>query len=147
MKKIVILGSTGSIGASTLDIVSRFPEQFSIIGLTAGQNDKKLEEQILAFRPKVVALSSETAADHLRSRLSGHPLEILCGEKGLCTVARDSESDVVISAIVGGAGLMPTMAAIQAGRQVALANKEPMVMVGHLMQEEAVKAGNKNLPD
>ncbi len=146
MKNIVILGSTGSIGASTLDIVSRFPDQFSIVGLTAGENDEKLEEQIRTFRPQVVALSSETAADKLRSRLNGHPVEILSGEEGLCAVAKDTQSDVVISAIVGGAGLMPTMTAIRAGRQVALANKEPMVMVGRLMQEEAHKQGTRIFP-
>ena len=146
MKNIVILGSTGSIGASTLDIISRFPEQFSIVGLTAGQNDEKLEEQIRTFQPQVVALSSETAANILRSRLSGYPVEVLNGEKGLCTVASGTESHLVISAIVGGAGLMPTMAALRAGRQVALANKEPMVMVGHLMQEEAHKQGTRIFP-
>ena len=82
MKNIVILGSTGSIGASTLDIVSRFPEQFSIAGLTAGQNDEKLEEQIRLFRPRMVALSSEAAASRLRSRLNGFPIEVLGGERG-----------------------------------------------------------------
>ncbi len=146
MKNIVILGSTGSIGASTLDIVSRFPDQFSIVGLTAGQNDQKLEEQIRTFRPRIVALSSKTSAKALRSRLQGHPVEILVGEEGLCTVAQDTPSDLVISAIVGGAGLMPTMSALRAGRHVALANKEPMVMVGHLMQEEALKQGTKIFP-
>ena len=146
MKNIVILGSTGSIGASTLDIVSRFPDQFSIVGLTAGQNDQKLEEQIRTFRPQVVALSSKTSAQALRSRLQGHPVEILEGEEGLCSVAQDTPSDLVISAIVGGAGLMPTMAALRAGHHVALANKEPMVMVGHLMQEEALKQGTRIFP-
>ncbi len=146
MKKIVILGSTGSIGASTLDIVSRFPDQFSVVGLTAGRNDEKLEEQIRAFRPQVVALSSETSANSLRSRLQGYPVEVLGGKQGLCSVAKDTDSDVVISAIVGGAGLIPTMAALQAGRHVALANKEPMVMVGHLMQEEARKQGTRIFP-
>ncbi|MCA9473058.1 MAG: 1-deoxy-D-xylulose-5-phosphate reductoisomerase [Nitrospirales bacterium] len=146
MKNIVILGSTGSIGASTLDIVSRFPDQFSIVGLTAGNNHEKLEEQIRAFRPRIVALSSETAANALRTRLNGSPVEILSGVEGLCTVAQDADSDIVISAIVGGAGLRPTMAALRAGRHVALANKEPMVMVGHLMQEEAQKQGTTIFP-
>ncbi|GJL50855.1 MAG: 1-deoxy-D-xylulose 5-phosphate reductoisomerase [Nitrospirales bacterium] len=146
MKNIVILGSTGSIGASTLDIVSRFPDQFSIVGLTAGQNDVKLEEQIRTFKPQVVALSSQTAADALRVRLNGHPVEVLDGEEGLCAVARHTECDLVISAIVGGAGLTPTMAAIRAGHKVALANKEPMVMAGHLMQEEAHKQGTRIFP-
>ena len=146
MKNIVILGSTGSIGASTLDIVAKFPDQFSIVGLTAGQNHEKLEDQIRKFHPQVVALSSETAAHALRTRLNGYPVEILSGVEGLCTVARDTDSDIVISAIVGGAGLNPTMAALRAGRCIALANKEPMVMVGHLMQEEALKQGNTIFP-
>jgi 1-deoxy-D-xylulose-5-phosphate reductoisomerase len=146
VKHIVILGSTGSIGQSTLDIVSRFPDRFTILGLTAGTNYEKLEQQIRTFHPRVVALSSETAAQHLRARLPNHPVEILSGEKGLCTVASSPDSDLVISAIVGGSGLMPTMAAIRAGRAVALANKEPMVMAGELMQEEAHKQGKRIFP-
>lgn len=146
MKQIVILGSTGSIGASTLDIVSRFPDHFAILGLTAGTNYEKLEQQIRTFHPRVVALSSETAAQRLRARLANHPVEILSGENGLCTVARSPDSDLVISAIVGGSGLMPTMAALRAGRAVALANKEPMVMAGELMQEEADKQGKRIFP-
>jgi len=146
MKHIVILGSTGSIGASTLDIVSRFPDHFAILGLTAGTNYEKLEQQIRTFHPRVVALSSETAAQHLRARLANHPVEILSGENGQCTVASSPDSDLVISAIVGGSGLMPTMAAIRAGRAVALANKEPMVMAGELMQEEAHKQGMRIFP-
>ena len=146
MKHIVILGSTGSIGASTLDVVSKFPHHFSTLGLTAGTNSEKLEQQIRTFNPRVVALTSETAAQRLRSRLADHPVEILSGEDGLCTVASMPESDLVISAIVGGAGLMPTMAAIRAGCSVALANKEPMVMAGQLMQAEAHKQGKRIFP-
>jgi len=146
MKKIVILGSTGSIGANTLDIVAKFPDHFSVLGLTAGTNDQKLEEQILTFQPKLVALASDTAAQRLRARLGNHSVDILSGVEGLCAVAGLTESDLVISAIVGGAGLMPTMAALQAGRPVALANKEPMVMAGQLMQEEACKRHNRIFP-
>ena len=146
MKHIVILGSTGSIGASTLDVVSKFPHHFSILGLTAGSNSEKLEQQIRTFHPRVVALTSEAAAQSLRSRLADHPVEILSGEDGLCTVASVPDSDLVISAIVGGAGLMPTMAAIRAGCSVALANKEPMVMAGELMQAEAHKQGKRIFP-
>jgi 1-deoxy-D-xylulose-5-phosphate reductoisomerase len=146
MKKIVILGSTGSIGNSTLDIVSRFPDRFEIVGLTAGTNFEKLEQQIRTFHPRIVALSSETAAQQLRARLTNHQIEILSGETGLCTVASAPDSDLVISAIVGGSGLMPTMAAIRAGRAVALANKEPMVIAGQLMQEEAHKQGKRIFP-
>ncbi|RMH35323.1 MAG: 1-deoxy-D-xylulose-5-phosphate reductoisomerase [Nitrospirae bacterium] len=146
MKRIVILGSTGSIGESTLDIVRKFPDRFSVLGLTAATNDQKLEHQIRLFRPKVVALSSECAARQLRRRLGKHPVDILSGEQGLCAVASLPESDLVISAIVGGAGLLPTMAALRAGRAVALANKEPMVMAGELMQREAHRQGIRIFP-
>jgi 1-deoxy-D-xylulose-5-phosphate reductoisomerase len=141
VKRIVILGSTGSIGASTLDVVSKFPDRFQVVGLTAGTNDKILEDQIRTFHPSVVALASPDAAQRLRARVDTAQVEVLEGEPGLCEVARFPECDLVISAIVGGAGLKPTLAAIQAGRQVALANKEPMVMAGQLMQQEAQKHG------
>ena len=141
MKRIVILGSTGSIGSSTLDVVSRFPDRFQIVGLAAGSNDQILEDQIRTFQPKVVALSCPDAAKRLRARVGNVQVEVLDGEPGLCEVAKFPQCDLVISAIVGGAGLKPTLSAIQAGRQVALANKEPMVMAGQLMQQEAHKHG------
>ncbi len=137
MKQIILLGSTGSIGESTLDIVAKFPDQFSILGLAARHSDEKLEEQIRSFRPKFVALANSAAAHRLRFRMNDPALHILDGPNGVTEVASHPESDLVISAIVGGAGLVPTMAAIRAGRRVALANKEPMVMAGQLMQEEA----------
>jgi 1-deoxy-D-xylulose-5-phosphate reductoisomerase len=137
MKTIVILGSTGSIGTNTLDIVERFPEEFRVAGLTAGSNDEKLEAQIRRFKPRVVALSDPAATARLQERCEGLPVEILSGQDGLVQVASASEADLVISAIVGGAGLVPTLAAIRSGTQVALANKEPMVMAGKLMQDEA----------
>lgn len=141
MKNIIILGSTGSIGASTLDIIARFPDQFSVLGLVAGTSDDKLEEQIRTFHPKIVALSDPQAANRLRSRLDDQGVLVLDGPEGINEVACHPESDLVISAIVGAAGLVPTLAAIQAGRRVALANKEPMVMAGQLMQEEAHRQG------
>ncbi len=123
MKRIVILGSTGSIGASTLDIVSRFPDRFQIVGLAAGSNDQLLEDQIRTFQPNVVALSCPDAAKRLRARVGHAQVEVLNGEPGLCELASFPECDLVISAIVGGAGLKPNLSAIQAGRQVSLANK------------------------
>ena len=145
-KTLVILGSTGSIGSNTLDIVDRFPDDFRIAGLTAGSNDKKLEEQIRKYRPRMAALANEAAADQLRRRCAGLGVDILGGTEGVTEVARASEADVVISAIVGGAGLVPTLAAIQSGKTIALANKEPMVMAGKLMQEEARRRGVAILP-
>ena len=117
MKTIVILGSTGSIGTSTLDIVDRFPEEFRVAGLTAGSNDEKLEDQIRRFKPRVVALSDASAAARLRQRCAGLPVEILAGEEGLIQVASAPEAELVISAIVGGAGLVPTLAAIRRDRK------------------------------
>ena len=146
MKSIVILGSTGSIGTNTLDVVSKFPDQFQVVGLTAGSNDQVLEQQITAFKPKVVALSCPKATNRLRSRIDTKHVEVLEGESGLCEVARLAECDLVISSIVGGAGLKPTLSAIQAGHSSALANKEPMVMAGQLMQQEAHKHGVKIFP-
>ena len=141
MKPIIILGSTGSIGASTLDIIARFPDRFSVLGLVAGTNDDKLEEQIRMFHPKVVALADSYAAKRLRDRLHDPTLQVWDGPQGINDVACHPDSALVISAIVGAAGLVPTLAAIQAGRRVALANKEPMVMAGQLMQEEAHRQG------
>jgi len=146
MKTIVILGSTGSIGTSTLDIVDRFPEEFRVAGLTAGSNDEKLEEQIRRFKPRLVALSDASAAVRLRQRCAGLPVEVLAGEEGLIQVASAPETELVISAIVGGAGLVPTLAAIRSGKQIALANKEPMVMAGKLMQDEARRYGVRIFP-
>jgi 1-deoxy-D-xylulose-5-phosphate reductoisomerase len=145
MKKIVILGSTGSIGTNTLDIVAKFPDQFRVVGLTAGSNVDKLEEQVRVFKPSVVALTEEASAARLRERC-GSSVEVLSGVAGLSQVGALSESDLVISAIVGAAGLVPTLAAIRAGKNVALANKEPMVMAGQLMQEEALAHGVRIFP-
>jgi 1-deoxy-D-xylulose-5-phosphate reductoisomerase len=105
-----------------------------------------MEDQIRTFKPDVVALSCQDAANRLRSRLGSTSTEILDGEQGLCAVAGLPQGNLVISSIVGGAGLKPTLAAIQSGRQVALANKEPMVMAGRLMQQEALKHGVKIFP-
>jgi 1-deoxy-D-xylulose-5-phosphate reductoisomerase len=146
MKTIVILGSTGSIGTNTLDIVERFPDEFRVVGLTAATNDEKLEEQIRRFQPRMVALSNESAAVRLRQRCAGFPVEILAGPGGVVQVASLPEVEMVISAIVGGAGLVPTLAAIRAKKDIALANKEPMVMAGKLMQEEARKHGVRIFP-
>jgi len=146
VKKIVILGSTGSIGTNTLDIVSKFPDKFQAVGITAWTNVDKLEEQIRAFVPAVAAMSDEAAARQLRVRCKGIKTKILSGTAGLLEAATWTDANLVISAIVGGAGLLPTLAAIQAGKSIALANKEPMVMAGRLMQEEARKAKVRIFP-
>ena len=146
MKSIVILGSTGSIGTNTLDIVERFPDEFRVVGLTAGSNDEMLADQIRRFRPQAVAMSTEAAALRLKRRCSGLPVEIVSGQEGLAAVASLPDAELVVSAIVGGAGLVPTLAAIRSKKHIALANKEPMVMAGQLMQEEARRAGVRIFP-
>ena len=146
MKKIVILGSTGSIGTSTLDIIAKFPDKFRAVGLTAGTNVEKLEEQVRAFSPDAVAMADDAAAARLRARCKGLKTAILSGADGLRQIATAPDADLVISAIVGGAGLMPTLAAIKAGKFIALANKEPMVMAGRLMQDEARARGVRIFP-
>jgi len=146
MKRIVILGSTGSIGTNTLDIIGKFPEKFQAVGLTANGNVDKLEEQVRSFSPAVAAMADRAAAERLRARCKGLKTTILSGTDGLLQTATLAEADLVISAIVGGAGLVPTLAAITAGKFIALANKEPMVMAGRLMQEEARKRGVRIFP-
>jgi 1-deoxy-D-xylulose-5-phosphate reductoisomerase len=138
MKRLTVLGATGSVGRRALELVAHFPEQFRVEGLAArGSNPDLVAELCRAHRPRVVALSDEDAVDAL-ARALGHPRpEILGGARGLVTLARDLGSDVVLSAIVGGAGLLPTMAAIEAGKAVAVANKEPLVMAGSLMTAAA----------
>jgi 1-deoxy-D-xylulose-5-phosphate reductoisomerase len=146
MKSIIILGSTGSIGTNTLDIVQRFPDDFRVVGLTAGGNIEKLEAQIRTFKPQMVAVSSETSAALLRTRCADLQVDILAGEEGIAQVAAMPGAELVISAIVGAAGLVPTLAAIRSGKHIALANKEPMVMAGKLMQTEARKHGVRIFP-
>ena len=138
MKRVTVLGATGSVGRRALELVAHFPEQFRVEGLAArGSNPDLVAELCRAHRPRAVALSDEGAVDTL-ARALGHPRpEILGGARGLVTLARELESDVVLSAIVGGAGLLPTMAAIEAGKAVAIANKEPLVMAGSLMTAAA----------
>lgn len=146
MKNIVILGSTGSIGSNTLDIIEKFPNHFRVVGLAAATSDEKLEAQIRQFRPRFVALSDEQAAGRLRQRCGQLDVEVGSGPDGVAAVARLPESHLVISSIVGGAGLLPTLSAIRAGKNVALANKEPMVMAGQLMQAEAQSHGVRIFP-
>src|SRR5215510_6455300 len=124
MKKLAVLGSTGSIGVSTLSIVERFPEQFCVVALAAGKNLTKLKEQVCLFCPEVVSLTSAADAKDLRSQLPEFRGEILWGESGLHAVATHPDAEMVMAALVGAAGLAPTLAAIRAGKTIALANKE-----------------------
>lgn len=146
MKKIVILGSTGSIGTSVLDVVSKFPEKFRIIGLSGRSNVSILADQIRKFKPEKVSVLSKESAEELAASCPGTKTEILHGLTGILNVATMPECDLVVSAIVGAAGLIPTMAAIEANINIALANKEALVMAGKIIREVAFKNNVKIIP-
>ncbi|TAK02715.1 1-deoxy-D-xylulose-5-phosphate reductoisomerase [bacterium] len=146
MKSIVLLGSTGSIGVSTLDLVRRFPDEFRVRGLVAGRNLKLLAAQIREFAPEWVSIREKEGIPLLRKLLGERKMEILWGESGAASVATASGADVVVAAIVGGAGLVPTLAAVRAGKEVALANKEALVMAGEIFVREAKKKDVRLLP-
>ena len=147
MKNLTILGSTGSIGTNALKIVAQFPERFSAKVLTAGKNISKLAEQIKQFRPELVAVFDESGAEDLERMLpTGTGVRIVYGESGYKTAAAYETSDMVLTAIVGAAGLMPTIAAIQAGKDIALANKETLVMAGELVMALARRNQTKIIP-
>jgi 1-deoxy-D-xylulose-5-phosphate reductoisomerase len=146
MKKLAVLGSTGSIGVTTLSIVERFPDRFRVVALAAGKNLEKLNEQVRRFQPELVSISSEADAKDLRAYLPGFRGEILSGGEGLLAVATHPEAEMVMAALVGAAGLPPTLAAIQAGKTIALANKEALVIAGELMTREAKRYRVRLLP-
>jgi 1-deoxy-D-xylulose-5-phosphate reductoisomerase len=144
MKSLSILGSTGSIGLSTLDVVRQHPDKFSITGLAEGHDVGLLAEQIDEFKPAVVSVRDATAAEKLRELLGDHKPEIFYGLEGAATVAAAEGAEMVVSAIVGAAGLVPTVAAIKAGKHIALANKETLVVAGQLVSD-LVKQHNVQL--
>jgi 1-deoxy-D-xylulose-5-phosphate reductoisomerase len=146
MKRLTILGSTGSIGVNTLNIVSAHPDRFQIKALTAGYNLKLLIEQINICHPELVAVVSPDDATQLRKMIGPKGPEIVSGVEGLIACATHPESDMVVSAIVGAAGLVPTMAAIEAGKDIALANKETLVTAGKLVMQAVEKQGVKLFP-
>ena len=138
MKRITVLGVTGSVGRRTLEIVEQFPHRFRVEGMAARGSDPALVAELCArHRPRALALTDADAADRVARMLRPPRPEIFAGPQGLVTLAREVDADIVLSAIVGGAGLLPTMAAIQTGKAVALANKETLVMAGSLMTAAA----------
>jgi 1-deoxy-D-xylulose-5-phosphate reductoisomerase len=147
MKQLTLLGATGSIGLRTLELVSSFPDEFSVAGLAArGSNVDLIADLCRKYAPRAVALLEADARDRLAALLPAPRPELLAGVDGLVALARDVESDIVVSALVGGVGLLPTMAAIEAGRTLALANKETLVMAGALMTAAARRRGVALLP-
>ncbi len=147
MKRITLLGATGSIGLRTLELVQSFPDEFSVVGLAArGSHVELMADLVRKHGPRAVALLDRAAVDRLAGLLPPPRPELLAGPEGLAALARDVEADIVVSALVGAAGLLPTMAAIRAGRPVALANKETLVMAGRLMTAAARQHGVPLLP-
>ena len=149
-KGISILGSTGSIGCNTLRVIEALgAESFRVVALAAGGNVTKLAEQIARHHPQLVSLESEASAEKLRAELAGRGIDsprILTGEQGLVEVATHSAADTVVSGTVGAVGFVPTLRALEAGKRVALANKETLVMAGELMTRAAAQSGAELLP-
>jgi 1-deoxy-D-xylulose-5-phosphate reductoisomerase len=145
VKKVAILGSTGSIGVQALDVAGRFPDRFEVVALAAGRNAPRVLEQIRRFRPRVVSMADEASAREVRA---GAPAgtEVLAGDAGAVAVAAHPDVDFVLAAISGGAGLRSTAAAIEAGKPVGLANKESLVLAGELLMARAAARGVAILP-
>jgi 1-deoxy-D-xylulose-5-phosphate reductoisomerase len=146
MKNISILGSTGSIGVSTLEIVAAHPDRFRVIALTAGRNLELFERQIRQFSPRLAVVASPEDIPRLRELCSGLDVTILGGIEGLIAAATSDETDMVVAAIVGAAGLVPTAAAIRARKDIALANKEILVTAGHLFMDLVAEFGVRLFP-
>ena len=152
MKNIAILGSTGSVGSKTLQVVDQYPDEFNIVALACGTNCKLLEKQIRKYRPAMACIYAEEDAKQLRESLSDLPsayrknLQIMSGMEGLTAMAALPESDMLVTAIVGMIGIRPTIEAIRAGKDVALANKETLVTAGHLIMPLAAEKGCRIFP-
>ncbi|MBY9081921.1 1-deoxy-D-xylulose-5-phosphate reductoisomerase [Paenibacillus sp. HN-1] len=145
MKKLSILGSTGSIGTQTLDVVALHPESFQVDGLAAGSNTALLLEQIKRLKPRRVSVASRELAEQIRPEIPGNT-KLYYGEEGLAEIAAGGDADYVVTAVVGSVGLRSTLAAIDAGRDVGLANKETLVTAGHLVTEAVRRKGVSLLP-
>lgn len=142
---VSILGSTGSIGRQTLDVISRLPD-IRVAALTAGSSVERMEEQCRAFHPKLAVMATEAAAKDLKARISDLEIRVSWGEEGLLEAATMEEADCVITAVVGMVGLKPTLAAIRAKKRIGLANKETLVCAGELVMAEAEKYGAEIIP-
>jgi len=146
LKKISILGSTGSIGRQTLDVISQHPDKFSVVALGAGKNIELLKEQIIKFRPVAVSVENEKSANALTREIGSSGTQIFHGPDGVQTLACMDEADLVVSAMVGASGLRPTLAAVKCGKDIALANKESLVIAGQVLTSEVEKNGTRLLP-
>ncbi|NQT47192.1 MAG: 1-deoxy-D-xylulose-5-phosphate reductoisomerase [Candidatus Omnitrophica bacterium] len=146
MKRITILGSTGSIGVNALKVISNFPDRFKVVGLSAHKNTKLLAKQVREYRPKFAAIGEREGLPQLKRDLSGCRVKTLCGQEGLAELASCHEADLVVVALSGDAGLLPTVAALKASKDIALANKESLVSAGSLITRLARKKGARIIP-
>ena len=146
MQNITLLGATGSIGRSTLDIVSRHPDRYRVYALTANTNVEQMAKLCSRFSPQYAVMANDESAERLKSILGSCQTEVRSGEKALAEVAEQSDVDIVVAAIVGSVGLMPTLAAVRASKRVLLANKEALVMAGALFMDEVAKHDAELLP-
>lgn len=146
MKRLVILGSTGSIGTQTLEVVREYPEYFEVTALAAGRSVAAMEEQIREFHPAYAVMWTEEAAAELKTRVADLPVKVLSGMDGLLEISTLPEYDVLVTAIVGMIGIRPTIAAIKAHKTIALANKETLVTAGHIIMPMAAECGVSILP-
>jgi 1-deoxy-D-xylulose-5-phosphate reductoisomerase len=146
MKSLAILGSTGSVGATTLDIVRRFPDRFRVVAMAAGHNLELISEQVRRFEPELVSVATPELARELAARVWPKSPAILSGSEGALAVATHPEAQLVVSALVGALGLRPTLAAIQSGKDIAFANKEVLVLAGELITSEVRQYGVRLLP-
>lgn len=145
-KRVVVLGSTGSVGCNALDLIKQMPDMFEVVGLTANVNISLLREQIDMWHPRVAAVGDEEKYSELVSTVNLSETKVLSGIDGVSEAAGFKGADIVLSAIVGSSGLMPVMSAVKAGKHVCVASKEPMVMAGRLLMDEARKAGAVIIP-
>ncbi len=146
MKNIVVLGSTGSIGTQTLEIVDAYPDKLQVVAFAAGSNVEKIEPQIRKYHPKKVVMFDEAAAKALKTKVADLDVTVLAGMSGLIEICTMEEADVVLTAVVGMIGITPTIEAIKAGKDIALANKETLVTAGHIIMPLAKKMGVSILP-
>ncbi len=146
MKRITILGSTGSIGTKALDVIENHPDDFTVAALASHSNVALLAEQAKKYRPKLVAIYDESKFSDLKNSLVGTDIKLVCGASGVEEVARYDGADLTLIAIAGSAGLIPTLAAVEGGKTVALANKEPLVMAGGIITARAKEKGTKIIP-
>ena len=146
MKKISIIGSTGSIGTQALDIVRSYPEELTVTALAAGRNIAEMEKQVREFHPGLVCMWEEAAAADLRQRLSDTGTRVVCGMDGLMEIAASPDSEIFLNAVVGMIGIRPTLEAIRSRKTIALANKETLVTAGHLIMPAVQEAGIRLLP-